>query len=97
MTARRKQFSMGSIAFLVATLAMIPTTRSERQWRMVLEQQLLNEKACTMALLSNIQEKDVDGEIVISAYARCEDGRTFDIKRERPHMKFSIKTCPSRC
>ena len=97
MTARRKQCSTRSIAFLVAALAMIPTARSEPQWRMVLEQQLFKEKACTMALLSNIQKKDVAGEIVVSALARCEDGRTFDIKRERPHMKFSINTCPSRC
>lgn len=89
--------SLTLVLLAVVGSSIVFAAEDTPQWRPVLEQQLLKEKGCAVAWLSNIRESERDGEIIVTALARCEDGWMYDVKRERPHLKFSFKKCPSTC
>jgi hypothetical protein len=72
-----------------------PTTTP---WRILLEQQLRQEKTCDLNEVILFDEYQKDGETVVEGKISCIDGRRFDFLRKRPHQKFEIDLCaPAVC
>lgn len=96
-TLRQSLMTATFVLLTVLGSSVVCLAEDTPQWRPILEQQLIKEKGCAVAWLSNIRENEQNGEMIVTALARCEDGRTYDVKRQRPHLKFTLKTCPSTC
>lgn len=62
-------------------------------WQEDLAVELRVAKNCTVAYLSQVVERSVDGRQVIFAKAHCEDGRVFDASRTDPVLPFDFKEC----
>jgi hypothetical protein len=79
-------------AFLVGALALDAAVASAG-WQEDLAVELRVAKGCTVAFLSRVVERSVDGRQVVFAKAHCEDGRVFDASRTDPLLPFDFKEC----
>jgi hypothetical protein len=67
-------------------------------WRILLGQQLKQEKACDLNEILVFDESRKGDDVVIEGKVSCVDGRQFDFSRPRQHQKFEIKLCePAVC
>jgi len=67
-------------------------------WRLVLEQQLRQEKTCDLNEVLMFDELKREGETVLEGKISCIDGRQFDFKRLHEHQKFELDLCqPAVC
>ena len=67
-------------------------------WRILLTQQLKQEKSCDLNEVLIFDETKKGDETVIEGKISCVDGRQYDFSRPRPHQKFEIKLCePTIC
>jgi hypothetical protein len=62
-------------------------------WEEELAARLLWDLNCTVALISGVIEREIDGELVIIAKAHCEDGRLFDAVRRHEFEDFELNEC----
>lgn len=67
-------------------------------WRIILEQQLRQEKNCDFQKLILFDEFKRGNETVIEGKVQCIDGREFNFARPHEHQKFQIELCePTIC
>jgi hypothetical protein len=62
-------------------------------WREDLAAQLRWDHDCVLNLLSQVLEREIDGQLVVIAKAHCEDGRVFDVLREGEFEDFELNEC----
>jgi hypothetical protein len=86
MPARRTLLSLAVLPFLAAPAAA-------EGWQDELSRQLDHEEKCTVAFLSQVVERFVDGREVVIAKAHCEDKRAFDAYRDNPRKPFRVTEC----
>lgn len=98
---RRPRFAQRIVRLALAgamgVAAAGPVAAQTRPWEVVLKSQLLEQEQCTLAFLTQVEERPVDGVTVIEARAHCDDGRAFDVRRDKPHQAFTIVACPNVC
>lgn len=94
---------------LGVALAMMPFAASgddapdiqppaDARWRILLKDQLKQEKNCDLQEVLTYSELKIGDEIAISGKVSCVDGREYDYNRPRPHQKFEVRLCePSVC
>lgn len=85
------------IIFVSLVLFAAPASAFDEPWQVVLDQQLRSQRACEVIDFQDTRKQQHDGELVIITRAVCADGRHFDAKREREHLKFVINICETRC
>lgn len=98
------------IAFLVLSAALAspaagqdpsdPATppASESPWRIILKDQIKNEKNCDLNEVLTFQEIPIGDDVGLDGRVSCIDGREFNITRKRSHQKFTIELCePTVC
>ncbi|MCS6780040.1 MAG: hypothetical protein NZ555_10105 [Geminicoccaceae bacterium] len=66
-------------------------------WQDDLAAEIRVSRGCSVAYLSQVVERTVDGRQVIFAKVHCEDGRVFDATRTGSLEPFDFKECqPAR-
>jgi hypothetical protein len=71
---------------------------ADSRWRILLKNQLRQEKNCDLLEVLTYSELKIGDEIAISGKVSCVDGRQYDDTRSRPHQKFEVRLCePSVC
>lgn len=78
---------------LLATAILLDAGTASAGWQEDLAVELRAAKGCSVAYLSQVVERLVDGRQVVLAKAHCEDGRVFDASRTDPMMPFELKEC----
>jgi hypothetical protein len=63
------------------------------EWEEDLAAQLLWHLDCTVTLVRGVMEREIEGERVIIAKARCQDGRVFDAIRRHELDDFELTQC----
>lgn len=75
-----------------------PPLPEEGPWRIVLKNQLRQEKACDLNEVLAYQEIPLGDDVGVDGRASCFDGREFNFTRKRKHQKFTIELCqPTVC
>lgn len=70
----------------------------EETWEIILKQQLLTEQNCQFGEWLRLKKIPIGNDLGIDGRVRCQDGRQFDITREKSHQKFEIRACmPTVC
>jgi len=70
----------------------------EAPWRIVLKNQLKQEKACDLNEVLAYQEIPLGDDVGVDGRVSCFDGREFNFSRKRRHQRFSIELCqPTVC
>jgi hypothetical protein len=83
-------------ALLVMTLLTTlgaPWARAIEPWETVLREQMRHELGCNIVAIGNVRQLELAGEAVIDGHAECEDGRSYDFTRPKPHMRFDFRVC----
>jgi hypothetical protein len=75
----------------VALLALAAPALAD--WEEDLAAQLRWDHDCVLNLLSQVLEREIDGQLVVIAKAHCEDGRTFDAVQRNELEDFEITEC----
>ncbi len=71
---------------------------SEDAWKVVLEQQLLNEEKCQLNYLTDVAVTDEAGGKAVKARAHCDDTRSYDVHLLPGKSKFTLSACkPTYC
>ncbi|MDJ0942372.1 MAG: hypothetical protein QNJ30_02855 [Kiloniellales bacterium] len=86
-------------ALAIAALAVGPSERSlaeENGWQRTLSADIEFEHGCEVAYLSQVVEREVDGELMVMAKVHCVDQRAFDAIRMRSADAFEFKECTLR-
>jgi hypothetical protein len=89
-----------SLAAIGAAVSEEPEGTPEEgvPWRILLTQQLKQEKSCDLSEVLIFDERKKGDDIVIEGKVSCVDGRQYDFSRPRQHQKFEIKLCePTVC
>lgn len=90
--------ALGAFASLAANADDEPFQPTEAPWRIVLEGQLKNEKACDLNEVLAYQEIPLGDDVGVDGRISCFDGREFNFTRKRKHQKFTIELClPTVC
>lgn len=79
-------------ALLLAAL-LLTAGPARAAWQDDLAVEIRAAEACTVAYLSQVVERMVDGRQVVLAKAHCEDGRVFDATRTSATAPFEFKAC----
>ena len=95
MSRRKPTRSFATRLAAAATLALAaPAAQADREdWAPTLTVQIFDEYQCIVSFLSQVVEREVDGQPVVIAKAHCEDDRAFDIFREGAEGRFEIIEC----
>ena len=72
-----------SWAFWATVLSLMAGSAAAEDWERELSAQVLQEHECEVAFLSQVMERNVNGERIILAKVHCIDKRTFDAVRTR--------------
>ena len=73
-------------------------TDGEAEWANDLRGQLMQEKNCELAYMTNVREFEFFDGTVANGRAHCLDKRQFDFTWEPKQMKFTIERCgPAVC
>jgi hypothetical protein len=83
----------------IAMLANGDAATSEAEqngWQRVLSADIEFEHGCEVAYLSQVVEREVDGDLMVVAKVHCVDQRTFDAIRMRSADAFEFKECTLR-
>lgn len=104
MGKSRGKSALALACILWAGLGSFPATSQDGPpdevvpWRILLTQQLKEEKSCDLLEVLMFDESAREGQTIIEGKISCRDGRQFDFARPRPHQKFEIKLCePAVC
>ncbi|WP_334147663.1 hypothetical protein [Hyphomicrobium sp.] len=75
-----------------------PPVPNEGPWRIILRDQLKNEKACDLNEVLTYQEIPLGTDVGVDGRVSCFDGREFNFTRKAKHQKFSLEVCsPAVC
>jgi len=75
-----------------------PLRPDEAHWRLVLQQQLKSEKACSLNEVLTFQEVPLGDDVGLDGRLSCFDGREFTFTRKGKHQPFKIEVCaPTVC
>ena len=89
--------SVFAFSLLFATGVAV-SAQSEEAWRVLLEQQLLEQETCSVTFLTNLNVKEEEAGTSVRARAHCEDNRSFDVTLEPGKPRFTISACaPTYC
>jgi len=77
----------------LAFLSFLALPAAAESWQEELTRQLGRDENCTVAFISQVVERTVDGREVIIAKAHCEDKRAFDVYRDDPLGAFRVTEC----
>ena len=81
-----------AIALGVAT----PSLAEENGWQRILSADIEFEHGCEVAYMSQVVEREVEGDLMVIAKVHCVDQRTFDAIRMRSADAFEFKECTLR-
>ncbi len=81
-----------AIALGVAT----PSPAEENGWQRILSADIEFEHGCEVAYMSQVVEREVEGDLMVIAKVHCVDQRTFDAIRMRNADAFEFKECTLR-
>ncbi len=85
------------LAISVLTMGAAPTSQAEENgWQRVLSADIEFEHGCEVAYLSQVVEREVEGDLMVTAKVHCVDQRTFDAIRMRSADAFEFKECTLR-
>ena len=62
-------------------------------WKAELTRQMQEEHACKVEYLSHVVERRRGDKTSVQAKVHCEDQRAFDVARERPLQRFTVRKC----
>ena len=90
---------VAAIAVPLPGIAQEPEPKPNIQpWRVVLTQQLRNEKNCNVNEVLFFNEMEIGEGVALEGRVSCIDGRMYDFSRPRVHQKFEIRLCePAVC
>lgn len=75
-----------------------PEAIQEGPWRLILKDQLKQEKGCDLNEVLTYQEIPLGDDVGVQGRVSCLDNRQFDFSRNRKHQKFRIELCePTVC
>ena len=80
-----------ALAVLSAPLPLV--AQDAAGWQDSLNEQMLRDHDCEVAFLSQVAEREVNGDLVILAKVHCIDKRTFDAYRNSAFKPFEIHPC----
>ena len=88
-------------SFLAPLLAMAlgaatPSLAEENGWQRILSADIEFEHGCEVAYMSQVVEREVEGDLMVIAKVHCVDQRTFDAIRMRSADAFEFKECTLR-
>ncbi len=86
---------------VLASVALVIDARATSQaeengWQRVLSADIEFEHGCEVAYLSQVVERELDGDLMVIAKVHCVDQRTFDATRMRSSDAFEFKECTLR-
>ncbi len=87
------------VTALVSALAIGTTVTGlaeENGWQRILSADIEFEHGCEVAYLSQVVEREVDGDLMVMAKVHCVDQRAFDAIRMRSADAFEFKECTLR-
>jgi hypothetical protein len=93
----------GILVILAAASAIAQATEDELKpqegpWRIILKEQLKNDKGCDLNEVITFQEVPLGDNVSLDGRISCIDGREFNFTRMRSHQKFSLEQCePTVC
>jgi hypothetical protein len=77
----------------LAVLLLLAAPAAAESWQDDLNRQLDRDENCTVAFLSQVVERIVDGREIVIAKAHCEDKRAFDAYRDNRRQPFRVTEC----
>ncbi|MCS6879627.1 MAG: hypothetical protein N2038_03685 [Geminicoccaceae bacterium] len=80
---------------LAVALLMTIARPAPAGWQDDLAAEIRAAHGCSVAYLTQIVERTLDGRQVIFAKVHCEDGRVFDASRTSALEPFAFKECPT--
>lgn len=88
----------GCVVATHAVSAEDPLAPSEPHWRLVLQQQLKAEQACSLNEILTFAEVPLGDDVGQDGRVSCFDGREFIFSRKGRNKPFRIEVCaPSVC
>ncbi len=78
---------------VLTTVISIAAAEDSAEWRLALQQQLLNEKQCELNYLTNLKVQTLGAIESIEARAHCMSGQAYDIKSMHGTNEFEIREC----
>lgn len=81
------------VTALVAVLVLTLPGYARGAWQDDLAAEIRVSHGCSVAYLTQVVERTVDGRQVIFAKVHCEDGRVFDATRTGSLEPFDFKEC----
>jgi len=91
MALRLNRRKAALVLFLASSLAASPA--SAQEWQPELTDQMLRDHDCEVAFLSQVAERNVNGDLIVLAKVHCVDKRTFDAYRNSAFGPFEIHPC----
>lgn len=80
---------------VVLTALWAGFAQADEAWKVLLEQQLVDQEKCQLNYLTDVSVTEAAG---IKARAHCEDTRSFDVHMPPGTSKFEIAACkPTYC
>lgn len=73
-----------------------PCLAEENGWQRILSADIEFEHGCEVAYMSQVVEREVEGDLMVIAKVHCVDQRTFDAIRMRSADAFEFKECTLR-
>ena len=73
-----------------------PSLAEENGWQRILSADIEFEHGCEVAYMSQVVEREVEGDLMVIAKVHCVDQRTFDAIRMRSADAFEFKECTLR-
>ncbi len=97
----RQAIFLTFLALVLASATLVIGARATSQaeengWQRVLSADIEFEHGCEVAYLSQVVEREVDGDLMVIAKVHCVDQRTFDAIRMRSADAFEFKECTLR-
>ncbi len=85
--------ALGLAAGVGAAAMLAPPAAAADEWQKKLSEQMLSEYNCEVSFLSQVAEREVNGDLVVLAKVHCVDKRSFDAYRDSSFKPFEIHPC----
>jgi hypothetical protein len=80
------------LAVLSLAAGSIPAVGQDK-WLQDLSEQMLDEYNCEVAYLTNVVEREIDGELTVIVKVHCTDKRAYDAVLDPSDPFFQIREC----
>ncbi len=82
------------IAVVGLLVVAIPAVASEsEEWRRDLDTQMSFDHDCEVSYLTGVIERDIEGQLAVTARVHCLDKRAYDVSRRDVLEPFDVKKC----